>query len=133
MFVSSNGIPSFNCRITLENVDFSLFINGHIMHIDRLYPPIEFPVSRGTPMISPLLEWDHTENYFVSRFEFQQDCKSGQRKVIVAIEDSPFLSGHVIDGNFAILTIAVLLMWYFIPKKSNFSFRSVHCAGNLLS
>lgn len=69
------------------------------MHIERLYPPVEFPVSRGTAMISPLLEWDHTDDYFVSKFEFHQDCKSGQRRVIVAIEDSPFLGGHIIDGN----------------------------------
>lgn len=54
-------------------------------------------------MISSLIEWDHTEDYFVSRFEFQQDCQSGQRKVIIAIEDNPFLSGHVIDGKLRLI------------------------------
>lgn len=69
------------------------------MPVERLYPAVAFPVSRGTPMISPLLKWDHSEDWFVSKFENQQDCKSGKRIVAVAIEECPFLAGHVIDGK----------------------------------
>lgn len=76
--------------------------------IERLYPPVEFPVSRGTPMISPLLEWDHTVDYFVSKFEFQQDYKSGERRFTVAFEDHPYLSGHVIDGKFRALILRIV-------------------------
>lgn len=50
-------------------------------------------------MISPLLEWEHSVDHFVSKFEFQQDYKSGERKFTVAFEDHPFLIGHVIDGT----------------------------------
>lgn len=80
-------------------ISISIYNNGHTIPIERLYPPVHFPVSRGTPMISPLLEWDHTVDYFVSKFEFQKDYKSGERKFTVAFEDHPYLSGHVIDGK----------------------------------
>lgn len=50
-------------------------------------------------MIASLLEWDHSEDWFVSKFEFQKDCKSGERRVTVSLDESPNLSGHVVDGN----------------------------------
>ena len=28
--------------------------------IDKLYPPVEYPVSRGTPSIGSLMKWDHS-------------------------------------------------------------------------
>lgn len=69
------------------------------MPIERLYPTIEYPVARGTPNISSLIKWDHHEDWFVMKFATQKACKSGERKVTVSLEESSYISGHVIDGG----------------------------------
>lgn len=46
-------------------------------------------------MISPLIKWDHSENYFVMKFELD---KSGERKVALSLEENAYIAGHVIDG-----------------------------------
>lgn len=69
------------------------------MPIERLYPKIEFPVSRGTPMISSLIKWDHSEDWFVMKFEVQKVAKSAERKVTISLEDYAYIGGHVIDGT----------------------------------
>ncbi|KAF7994080.1 hypothetical protein HCN44_011349 [Aphidius gifuensis] len=45
-----------------------LFITGHQPNVAKLYPDIEFPVSRGTPMISPLVKWDHSDDWYVPTY-----------------------------------------------------------------
>lgn len=40
-----------------------MFENGIDMDVSKLYPSVEFPVSRGTPMISPLIRWEHSEDW----------------------------------------------------------------------
>lgn len=71
------------------------------MNIEKLYTPISFPVSRGTPMISPLIEWDHSEDWFVTKFDFFKKNLSGERKITVKLSDQDFeyIGGHTIDGN----------------------------------
>jgi fatty acid synthase len=38
---------------------------GPIPQVSKLYPAVQFPVSRGTPSISPLVSWDHIENWHI--------------------------------------------------------------------
>jgi len=33
-----------------------------------VYGKVEYPVVRGTPMISPMLRWDHSNDYVVPNF-----------------------------------------------------------------
>ena len=35
----------------------------------KLLSPVSFPVSRGTPMISPLVAWDHSTSWAVPKAE----------------------------------------------------------------
>lgn len=74
------------------------------MPIEKLYPAVQFPVSRGTPTISPLVRWDHTEDWFITRFELQRSTRSGERKVKVNLSDQDYdyIAGHVIDGKILI-------------------------------
>jgi fatty acid synthase len=44
--------------------------------IGKLYPAIEFPVSRGTPSISPLIKWDHSEDHYVTRYGIDKSKKT---------------------------------------------------------
>jgi fatty acid synthase len=38
---------------------------GSVPQVSKLYPTVPFPVSRGTPSISPLVNWEHTENWHI--------------------------------------------------------------------
>ncbi|XP_069675926.1 fatty acid synthase-like [Periplaneta americana] len=78
-----------------------LFEIGLQPKLTNLYPSVKYPVSRGTPMISPLVRWDHSEDWHVSLFRKQENFMSSDRCVSISLEDGNFnyLSGHVIDGR----------------------------------
>ena len=82
-----------------------MFLNGLTLPIERLYPKVEFPVSRGTPMIAPLIKWDHTEDWFVMKFFVQKGGHSGERKVAVSLDADAYMSGHIIDGELIYLSL----------------------------
>ena len=79
-----------------------MYTQGVDMTISKLYPEVHFPVSRGTPMISSLIKWDHSEDWFVTKFEMQKKNLSGERKVMIGLgdQDYEYVVGHTIDGNF---------------------------------
>jgi len=69
------------------------------MDIGKLYPEVHFPVSQGTPMISSLIKWDHSEDYNVPYFDtFNFNDK---RNIILNMSDKnyEYIEGHVIDGK----------------------------------
>lgn len=76
-----------------------LFENGVDIEIAKIYPPISFPVSRGTPMISPIIKWDHHENYVVPSFDSYNFFE--KRNVSINLSDKifEFVQGHIIDGE----------------------------------
>lgn len=77
-----------------------LYLAGYNSRIEELYPSIQWPVSRGTPMLSHLMKWDHKDDWYVTKFEAQEKIKSGERTITVLLsdEDVEFVGGHVIDG-----------------------------------
>lgn len=78
-------------------------MHGLQIPFERLYPAVQFPVSRGTPMISPYVRWEHSEDWFITKFELQRSTRSGERKVKISLtdQDYDFIAGHTIDGLFA--------------------------------
>ncbi|KAL9890869.1 fatty acid synthase-like isoform 1-T1 [Glossina fuscipes fuscipes] len=87
-----------------------LFTNGLNFPIENLYPKIEFPVSRGTAGISSLIRWDHSEDWFVMKYENTKTKSKGERSYTVSLDgdDGDFLAGHVIDGKVLIPAICYL-------------------------
>lgn len=86
----------------LKAFSFSLYENGIDFDIAKLYPSVDFPVSRGTPMIAPLIKWEHSEDWFVTKFDSQKSNRSGERHVVMNLADQEFeyMCGHTIDGKF---------------------------------
>lgn len=74
---------------------------GFNPQLRQLYPQIEFPVSRGTGMISPLIKWEHKKDWFVPCYKDDKQLKSYERTVSINVKDSDwsYLTGHVIDGK----------------------------------
>lgn len=82
-----------------------LYSSGVNPITSRLYAPVSFPVSRGTPMISPLIQWDHSQHYDVALAKQFLSGGLGSGEMVVEIDvSSPeskdsYLIGHMIDGR----------------------------------
>ena len=64
-----------------------------------MYPSISFPVSRGTPMISPVIKWNHEDDHLVPYYDSYNTFE--RRNVIININDKnyEFVQGHIVDGR----------------------------------
>jgi len=69
------------------------------MDISKLYPAVNFPVSRGTPMISPVLKWNHDDDHLVTYFDSYNTFE--RRNIVINISDKnfEFVQGHIVDGR----------------------------------
>ncbi|XP_063988124.1 fatty acid synthase-like isoform X2 [Diachasmimorpha longicaudata] len=112
IILSLNNHPD-NAEVFLEAMG-KLYEIGVQPAIWELYPEIKFPVSRGTPMISPLIKWEHSEDWFVTSYRTHEKINSGERIVTLALtdEDYEYMEGHVIDGkNLLPATGYLSLIW----------------------
>lgn len=87
-----------------------LYLLGYNPRIECLYPNVEFPVSRGTPMISPLIKWSHRFKWHVLRQDENGTVTSvkdfigtkkvpGYYNIYTAADEWSFVTGHTIDGK----------------------------------
>ncbi|XP_059621795.1 fatty acid synthase-like [Phlebotomus argentipes] len=78
-----------------------LYMNGINFPLQNLYPPVEFPVSRGTPMISPHIQWDHTADWYIAPID--EDYKHKPARHVLNINtDLPeykFVQDYKMDGK----------------------------------
>ncbi|KAL7042296.1 hypothetical protein ACKWTF_001098 [Chironomus riparius] len=86
------------CSLLMDSLG-KLFQNGIDIDIQKLYPAIQFPVSRGTPMISSIFKWNHSDNYFVGNFDSHNLYE--KEKIVINLNDKAFefVQGHIIDGK----------------------------------
>lgn len=66
--------------------------------VARLYPPVPFPVARGTPGLASHVLWDHSQEWDVAHFGAP---RSGENVIEydVSRADDAFIGGHNIDGR----------------------------------
>uniref|UniRef100_A0A146M080 Fatty acid synthase n=1 Tax=Lygus hesperus TaxID=30085 RepID=A0A146M080_LYGHE len=91
-----------------------LYLRGIEMNLTKLYPKIQYPVARTTPMIAPLIGWDHSKDWYVGTYKLQGKLKSGEKAFTINLkeEEYEFLSGHIIDGrNLYPATGYLALVW----------------------
>ncbi|XP_046416456.1 fatty acid synthase-like isoform X1 [Neodiprion fabricii] len=108
-----NCLPMNRINITLtqggtENyLEFLLIAIGKMYEIglnpqmSKFYPKVQYPVSRETPTISPLVRWDHTEDWWVMRCDKIEKLIAGERVVHIDLAEDEFeaMAGHVVDGR----------------------------------
>lgn len=77
-----------------------LFNAGLQPKIENLYPPISYPVSRGTPSLQPLVEWDHSDEWDVVTFVETEVKSSGEVVLEIDVEKESYnyLKGTFVDG-----------------------------------
>ncbi|GIY66143.1 fatty acid synthase [Caerostris extrusa] len=91
-----------------------LYSAGLNPDIEKLYPKVQFPVAKSTPMISPLIKWDHSESWTVAKWDKNTNQSQMITEVNVGSEESPdkYILGHCIDGRCLYpATGYLLLVW----------------------
>ena len=89
-----------------------------------LLPPVTFPVPAGTPMISPLIQWDHSQSWDVpDGAEFIGSGANGQSGCGFDIDvhkhsEDAYLTGHQIDERVLFPATGYLtLAWRTLAKR----------------
>ncbi|XP_055691897.1 fatty acid synthase-like [Lutzomyia longipalpis] len=91
-----------NVQFLLSNIG-KLYAAGAQPVVKKLFPPVSFPVGRGTPMLNSKIIWDHSQKCevpFAGVF-FNKTTTSGETVVEINLnnEEDAFLAGHIIDGR----------------------------------
>ncbi|CAL1296657.1 unnamed protein product [Larinioides sclopetarius] len=78
-----------------------LYTAGLNPDIEKLYPQVQFPVPKSTPMISPLIKWDHSETWRVAKWDKNTNKYLMITEVNVSSDESPdkYILDHCIDGR----------------------------------
>ncbi|XP_077979410.1 fatty acid synthase-like [Glandiceps talaboti] len=81
------------------------YMHGMSPDVNKIFPEVKYPVSRNTPSIAPLVQWDHSQQWDVPTLD-QFSAGSGQNSAVVTYKidvspDSPdnYILGHCIDGR----------------------------------
>ncbi|ESO84944.1 hypothetical protein LOTGIDRAFT_235996 [Lottia gigantea] len=102
------GLMSRKSKHNVEYFYSSLgkcYINGVQFKPLDIFHPVQYPVSRGTPLISPLIKWDHSQSWNVPKSdEFLSGGDGKHSDVSYEIDMSQesadnYLLGHAIDGR----------------------------------
>ncbi|XP_075559822.1 fatty acid synthase-like [Dermacentor variabilis] len=95
---------------------------GVQMDPSALYPPVPWPVPRGTPNIGHLVSWDHTQQWAVASWK-DTLCHAQGKDDIVNIdisgsEDDAYLAGHRLRGE-ATFPVGghVVLAWKSLSRR----------------
>ncbi|XP_077481477.1 fatty acid synthase [Stigmatopora argus] len=96
------GHPN-NLEFFLSNIG-KLYMNGINVDMNRLCSEVKYPVPVGTPMISPLVQWDHSQTWDVPKTEDFSSGSGSNSTVVYNININPespdyYLIGHCIDGR----------------------------------
>ncbi|CAK9827746.1 Fatty acid synthase [Anthophora retusa] len=87
-----------NLLYLLESLG-KLYMAGAQPKISKLYPPVSYPVGRGTPMINSMVKWDHSIEWNVADFRGQGSSGESVVEVDLSKESDAYLAGHCIDGR----------------------------------
>ncbi|XP_070847252.1 fatty acid synthase [Chaetodon trifascialis] len=93
-----------NLEFFLSNIG-RIYMNGINVDGNKLCPAVNYPVPVGTPLISPLVQWDHAQTWDVPKVEDFPSGSGGSNSASIYNIDinaeSPdyYLIGHCIDGR----------------------------------
>ncbi|XP_070708258.1 fatty acid synthase [Pempheris klunzingeri] len=93
-----------NLEFFLSNIG-KIYMSGISMDGNSLYPAVKYPVPVGTPLISPLVQWDHAQTWDVPKVEdFSSGSGGSNSSTVYNIDINPessdnYLIGHCIDGR----------------------------------
>ncbi|XP_065311985.1 fatty acid synthase-like [Dermacentor albipictus] len=96
---------------------------GFQVDLSPLYPPVPWPVPRGTPNIAHLVSWDHSQTWSVVNWKDFPTSSQAMAEEIVEIdleanETDKYLSGHQPDGR-VLFSVAgfLVLVWKSVARR----------------
>ncbi|CAG9798235.1 unnamed protein product [Chironomus riparius] len=104
----------------------SIFQHGVDLDISRIYPSVSFPVSRGTPIISHTIKWNHEDSHFVPYFDSYNTFE--RHNMLINISDKKFevVQNHIVDGRVLFpATGWIFLVWETFSKMIGAHYESV--------
>ncbi|XP_039755412.1 fatty acid synthase [Pararge aegeria] len=96
-----------------------LYAAGAQPNAGALYPPVRFPVSRGTPSLASHVLWDHSVEWSVAHYGA---ARSGENVIEVDLSkpEDAYIAGHNIDGRILFPATGYLtLVWRTVAKLHN--------------
>ncbi|XP_043469524.1 fatty acid synthase-like [Leptopilina heterotoma] len=89
-----------------------IYNTGYNIKISKLYPKVNYPVSRGTPSISSLIRWDHSIKWYTNFFKLPKEIKNGQVKFTINLNDEKwkYLEHIKIDGKVLVPSSLYLIL-----------------------
>ncbi|XP_065204299.1 fatty acid synthase-like isoform X2 [Planococcus citri] len=137
--ILKRSLPSTvtNILLTLKNhpnqVEYFLnaleqiYTSGCCSKLYHLYPPVQFPVSRSTPMISPLVKWKHDEKWPIGKLGADTLVSGSQNVFINPQSDGfKFLKDHGVNGINVYPGIAYLvIVWQTLAKMQKKKWRDL--------
>ncbi|XP_077526185.1 fatty acid synthase-like isoform X2 [Haemaphysalis longicornis] len=91
-----------------DNLSFFLSALGKLhtlgvqMDLSPLYPPVPWPVPRGTPNISHLVSWDHSKKWNFCAWDEFPWAQTSKHVFEIDLKDNKtdaYLKGHQVDGR----------------------------------
>ncbi|XP_072311635.1 fatty acid synthase [Eucyclogobius newberryi] len=117
-------------RDHVNNMDFFLssigkiYMSGINMDCNKLSPHTSYPVPVGTPLLSPLVQWDHAQTWDVPKAaDFSFGSGASNSAIIYNIDINPespdhYMLGHCIDGRVLFpATGYLVLAWRTLVKS----------------
>ncbi|XP_049277914.1 fatty acid synthase-like [Anopheles funestus] len=95
------------------------FVDGQHCQLLDLYPKVTFPVSLETPMIGPLIQWDHSVDWHVANFRTKKLVGQVSNHYTVSLAEQEYIAGHCIDGRVLIpATEYLYIVWDSFTSKT---------------
>ncbi|KAI8423492.1 hypothetical protein MSG28_012606 [Choristoneura fumiferana] len=103
-----------------------LFTAGAQPRVSSLYPPVSWPVSRGTPMLASAIDWDHSKEWTVANYKLTTHTGENVIEFDLGKPDQAFLDGHNIDGRVLFPGAGYLTMvWRTVAKVNNLNMNEI--------
>ncbi|XP_050542017.1 fatty acid synthase-like [Daktulosphaira vitifoliae] len=106
-----------------------MYVCGLNPMVQAIYPPIDYPVSRGTPFLNKLPLWDHTVTWSLTKFKF----KSREDYKTLSLYENEILFDHKINGYHVVPPSFILhVIWqkyiiiYEDHKNDPIIFQNIH-------
>ncbi|KAI8425437.1 hypothetical protein MSG28_007182 [Choristoneura fumiferana] len=103
-----------------------LYTAGAQPRVSSLYPPVSWPVSRGTPTLASAIEWDHSTEWLVANYKSAPRTGESVIEFNLGKPDQAFLDGYNIDGCVLFPGAGYLTMvWHTVAKVNNLNMEEV--------